>query len=124
MAALEKPIVKKARDLVWELLGIPSLLLNVRGNNGYPDVIFWLPGGYPFISEFKQPGEEPRPKQEDVINELIDLGYQVEVHDNPFDVLEAIITALEPRTSTKEGREILARARRRGSFLRSRDEKN
>ena len=46
-----------------EALGVPSIKLNLKGNRGWPDREFWIPGGRPLLIEFKLPGEEPDPLQ-------------------------------------------------------------
>lgn len=117
---LENPIEAKAVKEIWQELGIKGSKLTILGETGFPDRIFWLPEGKPFLIEFKRPGEKLRAKQQEIHDELLRLGYQVEVHDNVANALEAIINAVEATRLSKKGREILARARRRCAFLRSR----
>jgi hypothetical protein len=111
MRELESKIEQDTCDLVWKHLGIVGSKLVTPGDTGYPDRIFWLPGGKPLLIEFKRPGEEPEPKQEYIHAQLRKLGYQVEVHDNAIRAFQAVIEAVATARLSKEGREILARAR-------------
>src|SRR5690606_12126863 len=101
-------------------LGISHTNLKAFGENHLPDHLYWLPGGKPFLIEYKRPGEEPREAQADKIKELKGLGYCVECHTDPVDALEAVIAALEASPLHAQGRKVLARARRRCAVLRSR----
>lgn len=49
---------------------------------GWPDLEVYIPGGRPFLLETKKPGERPDPKQEHVMGELRELGYDVDWCDN------------------------------------------
>src|SRR5690606_26564047 len=73
-----------------ERLGVPSLKLNLRGNRGWPDRIFLIPGGRPLFIEFKRPGEEPRKLQQQRHRILRKLGYEVEVHEERQAALDAV----------------------------------
>lgn len=112
MRTLESKIEQKAVDLAWQHLGVIGSKLVTPGDTGYPDRIFWIPGGRPLLIEFKRPGGEVRSKQTYIHIQLIRLGYQVEVHDNAIRAFQAIIDAVATTRLPKEGREILARARR------------
>lgn len=116
---MESKIQKQARKLAFNELGIESSKVEDKTENGFPDVIFWLPEGKPFLVEFKQPGEDARPKQIQVHNRLRKLGYEVQVHDNPIETLEALIRALDTPQLSKAGRKILDRARSRCTIFRS-----
>jgi hypothetical protein len=72
------------------LLGIPSLKLNLRGNRGWPDRIFLIPGGRPLFIEFKRGDEEPDPLQAHRHDVLRKLGYDIEVHHVREEALAAI----------------------------------
>lgn len=113
MPTPEGLIEQEACALILKELGIIGAKLTVPGDTGYPDRIFWLPGGRPLLIEFKQPGEAPEPKQEYHIRRLRALGYLVEVHDNATDALRAVLRALDPACIPKAGRKVLADARRR-----------
>jgi hypothetical protein len=108
----ESKIEQDACDLVMKHLGIKGSKLVTPGDTGYPDRIFWIPGGRPLMIEFKRPGEAPSPKQEYIHGQLRQLGYQVEVHDNAIRAFQAGIDAVETTRLSEESRKILARARR------------
>ena len=108
----ESKIEAAAVALAMEHLGIKGSKLSVLGDTGYPDRIFWVPGGRPLLIEFKRPGEEPTPKQAHIHEELRKLGYGVEVHNDAIEAFQAVVSAVEAARLSKEGREILARARR------------
>jgi hypothetical protein len=44
---------------------------------GYPDDIFFVPGGVPLLLELKRPGEKPAPLQEHTMRQLMARGYNV-----------------------------------------------
>lgn len=116
----ESIIEGKAKMLAFKHLGIISSKLVTPGDTGFPDQIFWLPGGRPLLIEVKRPGEEPSPKQIYQHNRLKQLGYYVEVHDNEVRAFQTIIRILETTQLSKEGHEILARARSMCAIPRSR----
>lgn len=60
---------------------------------GYPDDIFFVPGGRPLLLEFKIPGEAPRPLQAYILKQLAQRGYDVAWTDDPY----AAIAMLEKR---------------------------
>lgn len=90
MQILESRIERNAVRLIYEKLGIKGSKLRTPGDAGYPDRIFWIPGGRPLLVEFKRPREEPDPLQEIRHDELRDLGYNVVVCDNPVDALRHV----------------------------------
>ena len=116
----ESDIEQKTCDLVWQLLGVKGSKLKIIGENGFPDRIFWIPGGKPFLIEFKKPGEDPEPLQTENHDVLRKLDYKIEVHDNEYEACEAIINYLETTRLSKRRREVLAQARSRCAVLRSR----
>jgi hypothetical protein len=116
----ETKIENKAVELVYKYLGIKGTKLTTPGATGYPDRIFWVPGGKPLLIEFKAPGEKSRPKQRQIHKELKSLGYRVEVHDNEVTAFQAVIDSVDTKTLHEEGCKILARARSRCVVLRSR----
>src|SRR5690606_15283156 len=85
---------------------------------GYPDRIFWLPGGRPLLVEFKQPGEPLELKQVHHVRELLDLGYLVEVHDNAERAFLGVARAVDSTQLSSESRQVLAAARRRWAVPR------
>ena len=113
----ETKIELQACDLIYGNLGVGSLKLNVKANTGYPDRVFWVPGGKPLFIEFKTPDGELSEKQKYHIDRLRKDGYSVEVCDNAIDALYAAIKAVEATSLSEEGRKILARARKKLSLL-------
>lgn len=91
---LEKDTEHEVVSWAYTQLGITGSKLKIVGDDGYPDRIFWIPGGKPLFIEFKRPGEEPRPKQVYVHNMLRKLGYFVEVCDNVEGAKEIIRSLL------------------------------
>lgn len=120
----EAKIELRACQLAFQQLGVLNLKLNVRGNTGYPDRLFFIPGGRPLLIEFKRPGEQPTPKQLHIHQQLRNLGYQVEIHDHADRAFRNIAAAMATARLSKEGCEIFARACRRGTFPRPRTRKN
>jgi hypothetical protein len=115
--------------LCWKHLGVKNSKVRFF-ENGFPDRIFWLPNGSPFLVEFKRLGELPRPKQKEIHEFLTSLGYEVEVHDNVADAFQAVIEACRRRLAVgarrvpKESNEVLDRASRVCALLRSRSGKD
>ncbi len=124
MEPLESKIEQDAVDLIWKYLGVKGSKLSIKGEAGYPDRIFWVPGGKPILIEFKRPGEMPRINQNYIIDNLLKLGYKVEVHDNAVKAFQAVINSVDTKALHEEGHKILIRARRRCAVLRSRLGKN
>lgn len=120
----ESTIEKQTVDLAWKYLGIIGSKFVTPGNTGYPDRIFWIPGGYPLLIEFKQLGEKPRAKQKYIHTQLKQLGYRIEVHDNAIQAFSAIIRAVETTRLSNKSRQVLARARSICTILRSRSRKD
>jgi len=89
-SALERAVARDAHTGY----GVESLKFTPLGETGIPDRWFLIPGGRPFLIEFKAPGEEPKPKQDYWIAKLRRLGYDVEVHDTYEGALEAIVLRL------------------------------
>lgn len=114
----ESEIEKRVVDLAWDHLGILGTKLVMSGNTGYPDRIFWIPGGKTLLIEFKSPGEKPTPKQKHVHETLRSLGYKVEVHDNVADAFEAVINAVETWNLDDEGFKNLSLARHKCATIR------
>lgn len=97
---VERPVCRVAE----QELGVTQTKLVTPGDTGWPDRIFWLPGGRPFLIEFKAPGEEPTPLQQHRIGHLKKLGYDVEVHDDEDTALQAIRKRLEATALPKNRR--------------------
>lgn len=91
----ESTIERKTCKLALEQLGVRNVKLVTPGDTGWPDRIFWIPGGRPLLIEFKAPGAAPRPKQLYIHELLRQLGYQIEVHDDPNIAIQSIARAVE-----------------------------
>lgn len=94
---IEKPVQRRA--LVELLVPCIPLKLIEGSETGWPDTLFLIPGGRPLFIEFKWPGERPEPKQVYMITLLHNLGYDVQVHDNVEEALDAIRTARDKAVS-------------------------
>ena len=92
--SVEVKIEERAVELA-AALGVTGLKLNVKSNTGWPDRMFLIPGGHPFFIEFKQPGEEPEPRQRVVHAHLAYLQYDCETHDNAEEAAAAIKARLD-----------------------------
>jgi len=89
----ESKIERRVCSLALLEFGVVSLKLNVKWNVGWPDRVFFIPGGRPLFIEFKRPNERASPLQAHVHAGLRDLGYRVEVYDNVNDAINAIQSA-------------------------------
>ncbi len=69
--------------------------LKGAGNKGLPDRLFLIPGGRPFLVEFKKLGEKPTKLQEFTHAELRAAGYDVEVHVTRQGAIAAIQQRLD-----------------------------
>lgn len=105
-AELESSIQADTCRDALKLYGIRYSKLVTPGDTGWPDDLFWIPGGRPLLVEFKKEGEEPRPKQVHVHKILKDLGYDVETHDNRESALASIKRALDAAVISAKRRKI------------------
>jgi hypothetical protein len=85
-SSIERSVARRCR--------VKSVKLKDLGAAGYPDRLFFVPGGRPLLIEFKRPGEVPGPLQEYTHRQLRRLGYQVEVYDDIATALRAIARAV------------------------------
>jgi hypothetical protein len=109
-------IEKPTQQYALISLGVPFVSLKfIEGvETGWPDSLFLIPGGRPMFIEFKWPGEDLEPKQVYQIFILLNMGYDVEVHDNVEEACAAIADRISKvgATAVHETRsEILARTR-------------
>lgn len=94
VAGVQNPTVSWARKH-----GCRATKLQGPGNRSLPDYIFWVPGGRPFLVEFKAPGKEPTELQWYTIQQFIADGYDVEVHDSKESAIAALKERLERASS-------------------------
>lgn len=111
---LESDLENKVVAWAWKTYGILGSKLKILGETGFPDRVFWVPGGKPLLIEFKRPGEEPKVDQQRVHKMLLPLGYHLEVHDDYGTAIEAITRAVEAALVSENQCEILVAARRSG----------
>ena len=96
---VEHPVVDWARRH-----GIIQVKFEVPGQTGWPDRLFFIPGGRPLFIEFKRPGEVLEPKQIYYYHLLLSLDYHIEVHDNAKSAIQAIIKAVEAARLYEKGK--------------------
>lgn len=94
---LEAKIEERAAHRAWVEHGVPSVKFIPWGETGLMDRWFFLPEGRPLLVEFKQPGEELKPKQAFWRARLLALGYDVIDCDDVEKALEAIRARLRAR---------------------------
>jgi hypothetical protein len=115
----------EGRVLRWSRAhGILDFKMNMLHCKSWPDRCFWLRGGRPLLIELKRPGEKPTPLQQDQINELKELGYDVHVCDNEQDAIRILSAALEATATPPSRRAVVAKARKRRIVVGSRSGKN
>lgn len=86
-------------------LGVPNMkMIHPGGETGWPDRQFFIPGGKPFLVEFKEIGYEPDPKQTYIHDMLEGLGYDVAWTDNEEDALAAIRARVDAARLSKARR--------------------
>lgn len=106
MARREKRIERKVNKRVLRKLRVPNiplkLLLGVE--TGWPDRLYLLGFGAVKFIEYKDPDEgEVSKKQQYMINLLLEMGYDAEVHDNEEQAFESIARAkMEAASLSKE----------------------
>lgn len=106
-ASTESDIQKKSIALVWKLFNIRGHKLNIDKQNGYPDLIFWVPGGSPVLIEMKAPGKNPRPLQCYVHKKLKSKGYTVATCDSTESVVIEMIKFLQKKKMKPSQRQYL-----------------
>lgn len=91
MQRRESKIERNTCRRALEELRVPNMkMIHPGGETGWPDRQFFIPGGRPFLLEFKEVGFVPGPKQEYIHDMLEELGYDVAWTDNEEDALAAI----------------------------------
>jgi hypothetical protein len=79
----EKAVILAAKEM-----GIASLKFTPTGQRGWPDRIFFIPGGKPAFLEFKRPGEKLRKLQAYRMAQLRSWGYTAKWYDNRYDAIK------------------------------------
>lgn len=74
--------------------GIEQTKLNLMGQRGWPDRVFWLAGGRPLLMEFKRLGSKPRKLQQAVHERLKRLGYDTHCIDRAEDGINILRNAI------------------------------
>jgi hypothetical protein len=91
---LEVTIEEAACQLILTKLDVTGIKLNIKGTTGWPDRQFFVPGGRPVFIEFKQPGENPRPRQRLIHAFLEYNGYDCHTCDTAEEAYKIIKSAL------------------------------
>ena len=78
-----------------DAVGIPRTTLTLRGRRGWPDEVYWVPGGRPLLIEFKAEGEEPRKLQLYIHTLLRQNGYEIQAHYKAAEAINAIKTHIK-----------------------------
>jgi hypothetical protein len=88
----EGALERRVREKALKRYGVPSIKLEppTGSETGWPDRLFFIKGGRPFLLEFKEVGYEPDVKQVYIHDMLEELGYDVAWTDNEEAALEAI----------------------------------
>lgn len=94
-ANIESKLVKWARATPRGILVTKG---DARWSAGFPDRIFWMPGGSPVLIETKRPGGKPTKLQERMIARLKSLGYKIFIIES-YDEGVAILTREIARAS-------------------------
>ena len=88
--SIENPVVAWWNKLADKHGWIRTRKMNGLGNRSWPDRLFPIPGGKPFFIEFKRPGEKPTELQAHMHQQMKETGYDIEVHDNKDEALDAL----------------------------------
>ena len=97
---VENPVVKYA-----DKRGVRHIKLNTPGRSGWPDRVFWIPGGRPLVIEFKRPdGGTVSRQQADNIAYLERMGYDVHVVEEVSRGIALLEERLEAAQVSKKGR--------------------
>lgn len=92
-AEIERYVVHYAA----ERFGVYSTKMGTEYSTGWPDRLFFIPGGKPLMIEFKQPGGKVTEKQKYMHAKLKKSGYVVEVHDDVTEALRSIERSIKKK---------------------------
>lgn len=119
-ASVENPVVKYAQGL-----GIPVLKVNPLWAAGWPDRVFFVPGGRPLIIEFKRADDgKLRKKQKEIIGKLEKLDYEVYTVDTVEEGKALVRARLETHRLHEAGDEVGAGASKLRTVPRPRSAKD
>lgn len=99
---LEKEIEAKVVKW-WEAKGRLQVKMNLLGQKGFPDRLFFLHFGLVVLVEFKRPGEKPYPIQQYRMKKLMEFGHLVIVTDNVEDASTRLEQAFLASAKLSEG---------------------
>jgi hypothetical protein len=98
---LERKIESDAVEQIEGWWGsVYCLKLNVLGRRGWPDRLILAPEGTVMFVEFKRVGEKPRKLQEFCHDILTTLGFEVQVHDDTDEAVEAVKAYIRSKTDS------------------------
>lgn len=92
VAHVENPVIRWCKKNK-----ILNRKMNGQGNRSWPDRVFILPNGRVFFIEFKAPKKRLEDLQFDKIKALLNLGQDVEVHDDKDRAIFSIIIRMQNR---------------------------
>ena len=78
-------------------LDVQSTKMGTAYSIGWPDRLFFIPGGRPLMIEFKRPGGKVSARQAHIHAELRKAGYAVSIHDDVDDALSDIASRIPKR---------------------------
>lgn len=112
MGVLEVDLEEWVCSRALTLYAVPSVKLNLRGSNGWPDRMYLVPGGEPLFIEFKNDGQKEAQEKLQILRQaqLLHRGYNAQIHDNRQEALDAIRQAVESARLPKKSRQVLARS--------------
>lgn len=106
-------------------LKLEYLKFTVPGRKGWPDrLIIWGPEFHMLFIEWKQPGEKPRPLQNEIHAQLRAMGAEVQVHDNGKLAMEEVTNYIVSKAGTDSGHEAHSGGTRDAPVSPSRQRKN
>ena len=92
---LEVEIEKDFVDQIQKWKGIIALKYKEPKRRGGPDRVVLSPYVPAFFVEFKRPGEKLRREQIKFHSDLKEMGYEVQVHDDATEAVEAYVRYCE-----------------------------
>jgi hypothetical protein len=84
--------------------GVLNAKLTPMGQRGYPDRVFFVPGGRLLVVEFKKKGEKPGKLQEYVIGKLRANGYDARWTDDGKTAIGWLRAALDAAQGAAKSR--------------------